>query len=124
MALLVGAAFSLTQACGDDAAGPSSAVLDGSWTGHGTANQAAFTVFIAVTETAQGIAGTGTISGSGPTCSLSVSGTRQGSSISLVLTCTGFQPFTFAGTERTATRLEGTFEGSGVPATSLTLRKV
>jgi hypothetical protein len=122
--LLLGVTIGLSQACGSDAAGPSTAVLDGSWAGNGSTNGTAFSVIVTLAETTQGITGHGTISGSGPTCTLAISGTRQGSRISLTLTCGGFQPFTFVGTERTATRIEGTFEGSGVPSTPLALRKV
>ena len=102
----------------------STAELDGTWGGNGNTNGTAFNLSLILAEDGGTISGTGTISGSGPTCGLSIIGSRSGSSISMTITCPGFQPFSYTGSEKSSIRIEGHFEGSGVPKTAVTLRKV
>jgi hypothetical protein len=109
-------------ACGDSS-GPNPVAVDGTWAGNGSKNGASFSLLITLTETSGGITGQGGISGSGPMCSLSIVGTRTGSKIHMDLTCQGFTPFTFVGTEQSAGRIQGTFSGSGLPDTPLSLKK-
>ena len=120
--VLCACALALQIACGSDSNGPTDAPVDGTWSGHGSKNGAAVNVFVVLEEDASVITGTGSIAGSGPHCGLAVSGTRSGSHVSLSLTCAGFTPFTFTGTQR-ASALDGHFSGSGLPQIDLVLNR-
>lgn len=109
--LTLGMVATMAIACGGDSAGPSPYEVDGNWAGNGGGNAGSFAVLITLQEDAQGISGTGGISGSGPMCSMAILGSRQGTRVNLTLTCAGFTPFTFEGRETSPSYIDGTFGG-------------
>lgn len=122
--LLVAVFLTTVLACGGGTDPTSTADIDGTWVGNGSTNGTAFNLSLVLVEDGGGITGHGTISGSGPTCGVSVAGVRHGSTVSMNITCPGFQPFGYSGSQRSGARIEGHFEGSGVPRTSVVLNKV
>lgn len=75
-------------------------------------------------ETDGGLSGTGSISGSGPPCTVSITGTRTGSRIDLGIGCPGFVGFAYEGRTRNPDTIAGRISGSGLPTMPLVLSKL
>ena len=108
--------------CGSDSTGPSTASMTGQWAGHGSRNGVVINVFISLTEDADSVYGTGSISGTRPLCNLAIRGDRSGGGFDLGLKCEEYQPFTYSGRVHSTT-LQGTFRGSGIDGIRLVLTR-
>ena len=117
--LAVALIFTL-PACGGDGTGPAdnSPTLAGTWEGPILSGVLTATM----TDSRGTVSGSGAIDGSSLICAPAIAGTRTGANFNLTFTCTGFQPFTYAGTV-TATTLTGNLTGSGFNGDALTLTK-
>ena len=112
----------LATGCGgEDSQGPDLRELDGTWAGGTVSNGFSFQITMSVVQEGSAITGTGTISGSGPTCGVSISGDRDGTEVSLSIACPGFQPIGFSGEQRSGSVINGSVSGSGLPTTTFDL---
>lgn len=106
--------------CSDDPTGPSEVSIEGSWSGS-TSGGGNFNLTLA--QDGSDITGSGSASGEGGSASLDVTGTRSGTSISLVMTSSGFADLNYSGTIESSTTINGTLNGSGFQDEPLTLTK-
>ena len=100
-------------ACGGGGSTGPSLTAAGAWKG-GVVSPVNFQLTASLTEQTGTIAGTGTLSGSGPTCTVSLTGTRNGDQVTLTISCPGFAAMTYAATLHSAT-MTGTVSGTGAP---------
>lgn len=118
-ALLVGA---LLAACGGgDSTGPSGGPIDGTWVGGTSSNGVVFQTTLTLAEAGGNITGSGQISGSGPSCNVTVTGDRDGSDVTLGINCPGFQVISFVGDRTSGSVINGRVFGSGLPSTTFDL---
>jgi hypothetical protein len=85
----------------------------GTWAG-GVITPINFQMTTTLTEQGGTIVGTGTLSGVGPTCAISLSGTQAGNQVSLTISCPGYAPMTYAATLHSQ-NMSGTVSGTGAP---------
>jgi hypothetical protein len=98
---------------GDGGGGPNEIAITGTWDGGAIPAPGLFLNLTFTLDDAGGtVTGSGSISVPGDACPVSVTGTRDGDSFVLTLTCPGFQAWGYAGTA-TASLLNGKFNGSG-----------
>lgn len=120
--VLVLALTVLTTGCGGgDSQGPDRPSLDGTWLGGTVSGSFTFQITMTLAQDGDQITGTGTITGTGPTCGVSIDGTRSGTAIALSITCPGFQPIGFSGEQHSRSTINGRVAGSGLPTTSFDL---
>jgi hypothetical protein len=122
LALAVGAIVGAQPACGSTApTQPTYAEVDGNWLGGTVSNGFALQLAMTLAEDSHGITGTGTLSGSGPSCDASISGSRHSAAITLSIACPGFIPIGFTGQRRNDSTINGHVTGSGLPTTPFDL---
>ncbi len=130
--LVVGLAVTAFTACGDVAA-PAQVPLDGAWTGAVAAP--AINLELHLEESGRGagqpglpaktITGTGRIWGAGPELSLTVTGTKAGTALELLLELADdYAPIQFVGNlHASGTIATGTLTGSGIVEQPITLER-
>lgn len=122
--LTLGAALAILQACGgSDSQGPAVTPIDGTWRGGVANGNTSFQVTMTLAESPPHVTGTGTITGNGPDCNVTVTGTRTGAAVALNIKCPGFIPIGFTGNEQDPTTIVGHIAGSGYPSTTFDLIK-
>lgn len=98
---------------GDGPSGNSGPSLDGTWDGGAIPGPGVFlNVTITLTDAAGDLTGQGDVGAPGVACSAGVTGDRRGDNFDITLSCPGYAPWIYSGSA-TATRLNGTFNGSG-----------
>ena len=91
--------------------------IDGSWSGSiGSTNFS-----MTVTERDRTVTGSATISGSGGSIALTVTGTHAHPAVALTMSATGFESFNFTGNFETDDLITGSLNGSGFVNDQITL---
>ena len=112
----------LAVACGGgESTGPSYNIT-GSWSGGASIQGANFIATVVINDAGGTLSGSGTISGAGPTCAITIAGTRTKDHVNLAFACAGFQAIVFNGTVNSdASIVQGNISGSGYPVTPFDL---
>jgi len=106
----------LIAGCGSDPMGPEDVNINGTWTG--SLDGAAFV--LTLTETSGNVSGTATIAG---VFALTVTGTRDGASVNMHMTLTGFDPLDVSGQIQTERLITANVYGSGFTGTSVSFTR-
>lgn len=116
----------LLTACG---AGESSGPEPGEWTFNGTwrggfvQEGASLSAVLSLIEQDSVLTGSGTISGSGVECGVTIDGSRNGEQVAFDITCAPYAPIHYRGSRTGATKIVGQVFGSGLPRSDMNLIK-
>lgn len=114
---LFGIAVSFLTACGHDTTAPQFTTA-----GHWSALAYGATITLSLQEESGNIAGTGMYD-LGGVRTLTVTGQRVGTGVTLTFASSGYQPITFSGTLQSSASMAGTLNGSGYSHTAATFTK-
>jgi hypothetical protein len=109
-------------ACGDSGDGPTTPRrfnTTGRWTGAASGA----TITVTLNESSGNITGSGSLSGSGESLALNVTGNNAVNAVSLTMTAPGFEPVNFTGNITSATVMGGSLNGSGFNNFAMTFTK-
>ena len=113
----------LLSGCGGGSTDPDDGVtpINGTWRGGTSMDGFVLQTVLTLAERDSFITGTGFISGSGPECPVTVEGLKTASTIAFNLTCEGFRPIRFRGSQLNSVTIHGRVGGSNLPQLELRL---